>query len=62
MRTNIFSIHPDWRNEEQSSGGKLELSDMQVLKDKVPEIRHLFIVCYSVVDVRGSKDKKIPRS
>ena len=56
--TNIFAIYPDWRSEEQSTGNKFELSDVQVLKDKVPGITHLSANSSNMDDVRGPKDKK----
>lgn len=56
--TNIFSIYVDWRSGEQPTGRMFELSDVQVLKDKVPGISHLSANSTTMADVRGSKDKK----
>ncbi|WP_202623779.1 ABC transporter permease, partial [Sporotomaculum syntrophicum] len=36
LGTNIFAIYVDWRSGVQPTGKMLELSDVQVLKDKVP--------------------------
>ncbi|GBF33007.1 macrolide export ATP-binding/permease protein MacB [Desulfocucumis palustris] len=56
--TNIFAIYPDWQSGEQPSGRSFDLSDVQVLKDKVPGISDLSANSVTMDDVRGSKDKK----
>ncbi len=56
--TNIFAIYVDWRSGEQPTGRMFELSDVQVLKDKVPGISHLSANSTTMADVRGARDKK----
>ncbi|SFG72861.1 putative ABC transport system permease protein [Desulfotomaculum arcticum] len=56
--TNIFAIYVDWGSGEQPTGRMFELSDVQVLKDKVPGISYLSANSVNMADVRGSKDKK----
>lgn len=56
--TNIFAIHVNWRSGEQPTGRMFELSDVQVLKDKVPGISYLSANSTTMEDVRGAKDKK----
>ncbi len=55
--TNIFAIYVDRRSGEQPTGRMFELSDVQVLKDKVPGISYLSANSTTMDDVRGSKDK-----
>lgn len=59
--TNIFAIYVDWRSGQQPTGRMLELSDVQVLKDKVPGITHISANSTTMEDVRGSKDKRYSR-
>jgi len=56
--TNIFAIYVDWRSGEQPTGRMFELSDVQVLKDKVPGISHLSANSTIMDDVRGARDKR----
>ncbi len=61
LGTNIFTIYVDWRSGAQPTGKMLELSDVQVLKDKVPGITHISANTSTMEDVRGSKNKKYSR-
>lgn len=61
LGTNIFAIYVDWRSEVQPTGKMLELSDVQVLKDKVPGITHISANSTTMEDVRGAKNKKYSR-
>jgi len=59
--TNIFAIYVDWRSDKKVTGREFNLSDVAVIKDKVPDITHLSPVNNSLCDVRGPKDQKTGR-
>lgn len=59
--TNIFTIYVNWRGGEQPTGRMFELSDIQVLKDKVPGISHISANSVTMENVRGPKDKRYCR-
>lgn len=55
--TNIFAIYVDWRSGKEPTGREFSLSDVEVIKDKVPEITHLSARNTAMADVRGPKNK-----
>jgi putative ABC transport system permease protein len=55
--TNIFAIYVDWRSSKQVTGREFDLSDVTVIKDKVPDVTHLSPVSQTMSDVRGPKEK-----
>jgi len=59
--TNIFAIYVDWRSDKKITGREFNLSDVAVIKDKVPDITHLSPVNNSLCDIRGPKDQKTGR-
>jgi putative ABC transport system permease protein len=59
--TNIFAIYVEWPDGEQPTGRMFELSDVQVLKDKVPGITHISANSIAMENVRGPKDKRDSR-
>lgn len=59
--TNIFAIYVDWRSNKQVTGREFNLSDVAVIKDKVPDVTHLSPVNNSLCDIRGPKDQKSAR-
>lgn len=59
--TNIFAIYVDWRSSKQVTGREFDLSDIAVIKDKVPDVTHLSPSNQSMADVRGPKDVKYAR-
>ncbi|NLI12928.1 ABC transporter permease [Pelotomaculum propionicicum] len=56
--TNIFAIYVDWRTNKQVTGREFDLSDVAVIKDKVPDITRLSPVNQVSGEARGTKDKK----
>lgn len=59
--TNIFAIYIDWRTDKQITGREFDLSDVAMIKDKIPDITHLSPHNDAMGDVRGPKDKKYAR-
>lgn len=59
--TNIFAIYVDWRTDKQITGKEFDLSDVAVIKDKIPDITHLSPHNDAMGDVRGPKDTKYAR-
>jgi putative ABC transport system permease protein len=59
--TNIFAIFVDWRSSKQVTGREFDLSDIEVIKDKVPDVTHLSPRNQSMADARGPKDVKYAR-
>ena len=55
--TNIFAIYVDWRSDKQITGREFDLSDVTVIKDKVPDITHLSPHNQIMGDARGPKEK-----
>ena len=55
--TNIFVIYVDWRSSKQITGREFDLSDVAVIKDKVPDVTHLSPVNQTMGDIRGPKEK-----
>lgn len=55
--TNIFAIYVDWRSGKQPTGQEFSLSDVAVIKDRVPEVTHLSPRNSTTIDVRGPKNK-----
>lgn len=59
--TNIFAIYVDWRSNKQVTGREFDLSDVAVIKDKVPDVTHLSPINQTMGDARGPKDIKYAR-
>lgn len=59
--TNIFAIYVDWRSSKQVTGREFDLSDIAVIKDKVPDVTHLSPRNQSMAEARGPKDVKSAR-
>lgn len=59
--TNIFAIYVDWRSDRQVTGREFDLSDVAVIKEKVPDVTHLSPVNQVMGDARGPKEKKYVR-
>jgi putative ABC transport system permease protein len=55
--TNIFAIYVDWRSSKQVTGREVDLSDVAVIKDKVPDVTHLSPVNNTMGDIRGPREK-----
>lgn len=56
--TNIFAVYVDWRSDKRPTGREFDLTDVAVIKDKVPDVSRLSPVNQANDDVRGSRDKK----
>jgi putative ABC transport system permease protein len=56
--TNIFAIYLDWRSDKQITGREFSLSDVAVIKDKVPDVTHLSPSSQTMGNIRGTKDNK----
>ncbi|HBC93286.1 MAG TPA: ABC transporter permease [Pelotomaculum sp.] len=59
--TNIFDVYVDWRSNKQVTGREFDLSDVAVIKDKVPDVTHLSPINQTMGDARGPKDIKYAR-
>lgn len=59
--TNIFAIYVDWRSNKQITGREFDLSDVAMIKDKVPGVTRLSPHSQIMGDIRGPKDKKYAR-
>jgi putative ABC transport system permease protein len=55
--TNIFAVYVDWRSDKQITGREFDLSDVTVIKDKVPDVTYLSPRNQTMGDVRGPKEK-----
>lgn len=56
--SNLFYVYLDWRLEEPPTGHEFELTDVQVLKEQVPEIKYLCAESYGYEQVRGGRTVK----
>ena len=51
--TNIFAVFLDWRKENAFTGREFTLQDVEVIKERVPEVSHLSPVSNSNAEIRG---------
>jgi len=57
--SNLFYIGLDWRLEDPPTGQEFALTDIQAIKDQVPEIKYLCAEAYGYEQVRGGRTTKI---
>lgn len=59
--SNLFYIGLDWRLEDPPTGQEFTLTDIQAIKDQVPEIKYLCAEAYGYEQVRGGRTNKMAR-
>ena len=56
--SNLFYIGLDWRLEDPPTGQEFALTDIQAIRDQIPEIRYLSPESYGYTQVRGGQTMK----
>lgn len=57
--SNLFYIGLDWRLEDPPTGREFDLTDIQAIKDQIPEIKYLCAEAYGYEQVRGGRTMKM---
>jgi len=57
--SNLFYIGLDWRLEDPPTGREFEVTDIQAIKEQIPEIKYLCAESYGYEQVRGGRTAKM---